>query len=234
MFTPLLLGSALFLYVMEMWARTHPDASQLNGAAADTVVWVDRFEIVDSGEALPAVDRYLDFVAQSGSAGGLIHNYINRGLRLYNQALWGVGNLNIKQAETDRMQQALARYIDTLEAQPRRALDPHKVVPAMLMTLEILHSQDRAPDAETRRKIQRARESALSLLQGPSTLWQRARVQDFFIRAGIALVAVKSRAHLPNANAAPRPLAEPAREEPKIPVRTGQQKPEPRLLFGKP
>jgi hypothetical protein len=235
MFTPLLLGSALFLYVMEMWARTHPDASQLKGAPADTVIWVDRFEVKDSGAAIPSVERYIDFVAQSGSNGGLIHNYINRGLRIYNQALWGVGNLNIKQAETDRMQQALARYIDTLEAHPRWALDPHKVVPAMLMTLEILESQDRTHDAETRRKIQRAREAALSLLQGPSTLWQRARVQDFFIRAGIALVAVKNRAHLPNVNAPTRPVAEPEPEEaPKIPVRTGQQRPEPKLLFGKP
>lgn len=233
MFTPMLLGTALFLYVMEMWARTHPDPALLKGAPVDTVVWVDRFEVHDSGAAVPSVERYIDFVAQSGSNGGLIHNYINRGLRILNQAQWGVSNLSVKVGETDRMQQVLSRYIDSLEAHPRWSLDPHRVVPGFLMALEIMESQNVAHDAETRRKIQRARDAALSLLQGPSTLWQRARVQDFFIRAGIALVAVKNRASQPSAQPSVAVPQEKV-QDPTIPVRPGKQRPQPKLIFGKP
>lgn len=239
MFTPMLLGTALFLYVMEMWARTHPDPALLKAAAADTVVWVDRFEVRDSGAALPQVERYLAFVAQSGSNGGLIHNYINRGLRFLNQALWGVSGLNVKVGETDRMQHALSRYVDSLEAHPRWALDPGKVVPGFLMALEIMEGQNAGHDAETGRKIQRARDAALALYQGPSTMWQRAKVQDFFIRAGIALVAVKARtgqpSGKPSANPESRPATAPQAETepgPAIPVR-GEKRPPARLIFGK-
>lgn len=234
MFTPMLLGTALFLYVMEMWARTHPDPALLKSAPVDTVVWVDRFEVRDSGAAVPQVERYIAFVAQSGSNGGLIHNYINRGLRILNQALWGVSGLNVKVGETDRMQHTLSRYIDSLEAHPRWSLDPGKVVPACLMALEIMESQNTAYDADVRRKIQRARESALALLKGPSTMWQRGKVQDFFIRAGVALVAVKSRAGRP---AEARPMAQPQaapETEPGIPVRGAKQRAPTKLIFGKP
>lgn len=236
MFTPMLLGTALFLYVMEMWARTHPDPALLKAAqAADTAAYVDRFEVRDSGASVAQVDRYLAFVAQSGSAGGLIHNYINRGLRMLNQALWGVSGLNVKIGETDRMQHALSRYIDSLDSHPRWSLDPNRVVPAFLMSLEIMESQNASLDADTRRKIQRAREAALGLLKGPSTLWQRGKVQDFFIRAGIALVAVKSRAGQPAAGPGVRPQAQPEPREPEsIPVRPGTQRIPPKLNFGKP
>lgn len=238
MFTPMLLGTALFLYVMEMWTRTHPDPALLRAQAADTVEFVDRFEVRDSGPAVPQVERYLAYVAQSGSNGGLIHNYINRGLRILNQALWGVSNLNVKVGETDRMQHALARYVDSLEAHPRWSLDPNKVVPAFLMSLEIMESQNASLDPDSRRKIQRARESALALLKGPSTMWQRGKVQDFFIRAGIAMVAVKSRAGQGAASPGVRPQAYPQPGEPRepeaIPVRPGNQRPPPKLIFGKP
>lgn len=198
MLTPVLLGTALFLYVMEMWARTtHPDPALARVATVDTVEWVDRFEVRDSGTRLPEVDRYLAFVAQSGSAGGLIHNYINRGLRLLNQGAWGVSGLTIRVGETDRMQHALSRYIDSLEAHPRWALDPRKTVPAMLMAVEVLEGQSIPHTPDTKRKITWARESALAILSGPSTLWQRAKVQEFFIRAGVALVAVKTAANRP-------------------------------------
>lgn len=242
MFTPMLLGTALFLYVMEMWARTHPDPALLRGAPMDTVEWVDRFEVRDSGAAIPSVERYIAFVAQSGSNGGLIHNYINRGLRILNHAMWGVSGMNVRVGETDRMQHALARYIDTLEAHPRWALDPHKVVPAFLMACEVLESQNASLDADTRRKIDKARETALGLMKGPSTLWQRGKVQDFFIRAGIALVAVKSKAgHPPDGgprspalNPDARPQARPHTREPdpQIPVPAGKQKPPTKLIFG--
>ena len=236
MFTPMLLGTALFLYVMEMWARTHPDPALMRGAPVDTVEFVDRFEVVDTGMAVPSVERYIAFVGQSGSSGGLIHNYINRGLRILNQALWGVSGLNVRVGETDRMQHSLSRYIDSLEAHPRWALDPRKVVPAFLMALEIMENQNASYDTETKRKIEKARESALSLLKGPSTMWQRGRVQDFFIRAGIALVAVKTRAGQPALNPEPRPQARPqAREpDPQIPIRSGKQRPPPKLIFGQP
>lgn len=235
MFTPMLLGTALFLYVMEMWARTHPDPALLKAQAADTVEWVDRFEVRDSGAAVPQVDRYLAFVAQSGSNGGLIHNYINRGLRILNQALWGVSGLSVRVSERDRMQHALARYIDSLESHPRWSLDPHKVVPAFLMTMEILEAQALPHDQDGRRKIQRAREAALALLKGPSTMWQRGRVQDFFIRAGVALVAVKTAATRPAPSLEPRPQARPETvEPPQIPVRPGKPKPPVKLIFGKP
>lgn len=236
MFTPMLLSTALFLYVMEMWARTHPDPALMRGAPADTVEWVDRFEVVDSGAAIPSVERYIAFVAQSGSNGGLIHNYINRGLRILNHAMWGVSGLNVRVGETDRMQHALSRYIDSLEAHPRSALDPRKVVPAFLMALEIMESQNASYDADTKRKIDKARESALSLLKGPSTLWQRGRVQDFFIRAGIALVAVKSRASQGALKPEFRPQARPQSREPdpQIPIRSGRQRPVPKLIFGQP
>lgn len=253
MFTPVILGTALFLYVVEMWARNHPDADQARAAQADTVEWVDRFEVPDSGAELPEVRRYLAFVAQSGSNGGLIHNYINRGLRLLNHALWGVSGMQVKVGETDRMQHALARYIDTLEASPRRSLDPYKVVPAFLMTLEIMDSHNSSGDAEVRRRIRAAREAALSLYKGPSTLWQRAKVQEFFIRAGIALVALKAdkagsagkrpaggpeRLEGPGGTAGeessgPGPAARGSAAEERIPVRSGEQ-PVPRLIFGSP
>jgi hypothetical protein len=247
MFTPVILGTALFLYVMEMWSRTHPDPAQARAAQADTVEWVDRFEVPDSGAELPEVRRYLAFVAQSGSSGGLIHNYINRGLRLLNHALWGVSGMQVKVGETDRMQHVLARYIDTLEAAPRRSLDPYKVVPAFLMALEIMDAQNADGDPEVRRKVQAAREAALVLYKGPSTLWQRAKVQEFFIRAGIALVALKvdkasprgpERPESPGGaisggSAGPGPAAREGGPDDRIPVRAGKQ-PEPRIIFGRP
>jgi hypothetical protein len=49
-------------------------------------------------------------------------------------------------------------------------------------------------DPKTRALIARAKESAMVLPEDVSTLWQRAKVQDFFIRAGAALVALKDRA----------------------------------------
>lgn len=253
MFTPVILGTALFLYVMEMWNRTHPDPALARASQADTVEWVDRFEVPDSGAEMPEVRRYLAFVAQSGSNGGLIHNYINRGLRLLNHALWGVSGMQVKVGETDRMQHVLARYIDTLEAAPRRSLDPYKVVPAFLMTLEIMDEHNAGGDAEVRRRIQAAREAALALYQGPSTLWQRAKVQEFFIRAGIALVALKVDKASPRGQESPEApgdavsggSAGPGAEargsgnksekgpEERIPVRAGKQ-PAPRIIFGRP
>lgn len=234
MFTPMLLGTALFLYVMEMWGRAHPDPALLRGAPADTVEWVDRFEVRESGAAVPAVERYIAFVAQSGSNGGLIHNYINRGLRILNHALWGVSGLNVRVGETDRMQHALSRYIDSLETHPRRALDPGKVVPALLMACEIMESQNASYDADTRKKIEKAREAALALSKGPSTMWQRAKVQDFFIRAGIALVAVKAKAGQPalKPNASPQARPQGGEADPQLPVRPGRQNLPPKLYFG--
>jgi hypothetical protein len=64
-------------------------------------------------------------------------------------------------------------------------------------------------------------------------------VQEFFIRAGIALVAVKSRAGQaadPGAQASPAQAAPaPAAPEPgpAIPVR-GEKRPPAKLIFGKP
>jgi hypothetical protein len=161
----------------------------------------------------------------------------------------------VKVGETDRMQHVLARYIDTLEAAPRRSLDPYKVVPAFLMALEIMdeHNAGGGGDAEVRRRIQAAREAALALYQGPSTLWQRAKVQEFFIRAGIALVALKVDRAAPRGRESPEAPGDAvsggsagpgpeAREsgnkdgngpEERIPVRAGRQ-PAPRIIFGRP
>jgi hypothetical protein len=191
-----LLGGALFLYVMEMWARKHPSARSAPGAPAaqEDSSWVDRFAVIDTGVPIPAVTRYRDFVAQSGSNGGLIHNYVNRGLRLLSLGLRGVSDLNLRLSPLERMQASLDRYVDTLQAHPRWALDPKRVRPAMLMSLEIMASLNVRQDPRTRALIDRARESAMVLPNDVSTLWQRHRVQEFFIRAAAALVAVKEKA----------------------------------------
>jgi hypothetical protein len=49
-------------------------------------------------------------------------------------------------------------------------------------------------DQATRDRIQKAHEAADSLETGQSTLWQRGKVQDFFIQSGYALVMMKERA----------------------------------------
>lgn len=191
----ILLGGALFLYVMEMWARKHPKASpHAAPAAVEDTAWVDRFAVIDTGLEVPAVRRYLDFVAQSGSNGGLIHNYVNRGFHLMTLGLRGVTDLNLRVSPLERMQVSLERYVDSLQSHPRWALDPTRVKPAMLMTVEIMESMNVRQDPKTLALIARAKEAALALPEGMSTLWQRPKVQDFFIRAGVALVALKDRA----------------------------------------
>src|SRR5215210_335917 len=104
MLVPMLLGTALFLFTMEMWARHHPPALPGQGQAQeDTLVFMDRFQIADSGLFVPAVVRYLEFVSESGSHGGLIHNYINSGSRKLALALRGVSELNLRVTPLEKM-----------------------------------------------------------------------------------------------------------------------------------
>lgn len=192
------LAYAVMVFSMEMWARKHPPANLAQIAAAqyakDSAEFVDRFAIQDSGRFVPAVGEFLDFVAVSGSQGGLIHNYINNGMHRLMRAIMSVSDMNVRVGPVDRMQLAMARYVDSLQVHPRWALDANRVRPAMLMAVEIMGSLNLAYDEATRGRIKKAEEAALSLENGTSTIWQRARVQDFFIQSGIALVMMKERA----------------------------------------
>lgn len=192
------LAYAVMVFSMEMWARKHPPANLADIAAAqaakDSAEFVDRFAIADSGRFVPAVGDFLDFVAVSGSQGGLIHNYINNGMHRLMRAIMSVSDLNVRVGMVDRMQLAMARYVDTLQAHPRWALDPKRVRPAMLMAVEVMGNLNLPYDEATRARIKKAEEAALSLENGTATIWQRSRVQDFFIQSGIALVLMKERA----------------------------------------
>jgi hypothetical protein len=204
------LAYAVMVFSMEMWARKHPPANLADIAAAqaakDSAEFVDRFAIADSGRFVPAVGDFLDFVAVSGSQGGLIHNYINNGMHRLMRAIMSVSDLNVRVGMADRMQLAMARYVDTLQTHPRWALDPKRVRPAMLMAVEVMGNLNLPYDEATRARIKKAEEAALSLENGTATIWQRSRVQDFFIQSGIALVLMKERA-LHGLEAAP--MAEP-------------------------
>lgn len=189
----LLLSAAAFVFSMEMWHRKHPPAS-LEAHAADTAQWVDRFAIQDSGTTLPAVGAYLDFVAASGSNGGLIHNYVNQGMRRLTRALMAVSGLHLRVGTVDRMHIALGRYVDSLQTHPRWALDPGRVRPAMLMAVEIMRSLGVPHDESLGERVRLAEKAAMSLEADKSTLWQRSRIQDFFIHSGQALVLVKVKA----------------------------------------
>jgi hypothetical protein len=92
------------------------------------------------------------------------------------------------------MQLVLSGYVDSLRAHPRWALDPDRVRPAMLMAAEIMGNLSLPYDEATRSRIRQAQEAAYSLENGTSTLWPRAKIQDFFIQSGIALVLMKERA----------------------------------------
>lgn len=188
----LLLSAAVFVFSMEMWSRTHPPPS-LEAQAADTAQWTDRFAIPDSGAPVPAVSAYLDFVAASPH-GGLIHNYVNQGMRKLTRALMGISGLVLRVGVVDRMQVAMGRYVDSLQAHPRWALDPGRVRPAMLMAVEILGSLNLPDDPVLRDHVRRAKEAAMALDPAQSMLWQRTRVQEFFIQAGKAVVLAKGRA----------------------------------------
>lgn len=192
------LAYAAMVFSMEMWARKHPPANLADIAAAqaarDSAEFVDRFAIPDSGRFVPAVGDFLDFVAVSGSQGGLIHNYVNNGMHRLMRAIMSVSELNVRVGPVDRMQLAMARYVDTLQAHPRWALDPNRVRPAMLMAIEVMGSLNLPYDEATRKRIKKAEEAALAMENGTSTLWQRSKVQDFFIQSGIALVMMKERA----------------------------------------
>ncbi|HKP98066.1 MAG TPA: hypothetical protein VJ385_20205, partial [Fibrobacteria bacterium] len=185
-----------FVFSMEMWARKHPPeslAALAAQAARDSAEWVDRFAIPDSGALVPAVGTYLGFVAESPH-GGLIHNYVNHGMRHLMRAIMGVSNLNLRVGTVEKMQIMLGRYVDSLQVHPRWTLDPGRVRPAMLMAVEIMGSLNIPYDQATRDRIRKAEEAAQALVPGQSTLWQRARVQEFFIQSGIALVMMKDRA----------------------------------------
>ena len=192
------LAYACMVFSMEMWARKHPPANLAAIAAAqaakDSAEFVDRFAIPDSGRFVPAVGDFLDFVAVSGSQGGLIHNYINNGMHRLMRAIMSVSELNLRVGPVDRMQLAMARYVDTLQAQPLWALDPGRVRPAMFMAVEVMGSLNLPYDGATRARIRKAEEAALAMESGTATLWQRSTVQDFFIQSGIALVLMKERA----------------------------------------
>lgn len=204
----LFLSYAVMVFSMEMWARKHPPANLTEIAAAqaarDSAEFVDRFSIPDSGRYMPAVGAFLDFVAVSGSQGGLIHNYVNNGMHRLMRAIMSVSDLNVRVGPLDRMQLEMARYVDTLQAHPRWALEPGRVRRAMLMAVEVMGNLNLPYDEATRARIKKAEEAALSLENGTSTLWQRSKVQDFFIQSGIALVLMKERA-LSGLEGAPAP-----------------------------
>lgn len=192
-----LISAAIFVFSMGMWERKHPPESlaamAAAQAAADSAEWVDRYAIPDTGAFLPAVGSYLQFVAESPH-GGLIHNYVNNGFRHLTRALMGLSALNLRVGTVERMQIAMGRYVDSLQAHPRWTLDPGRVRPAMLMAVEIMGSLNIPYDEATRDRIRKAREAADALKSGQSTLWQRSKVQDFFIQSGYALVMMKERA----------------------------------------
>ncbi|MDB5103231.1 MAG: hypothetical protein JWP91_920 [Fibrobacteres bacterium] len=202
--TAVMLSFFTMVFSMEMWSRKHPPESLAAMAAAaaakDSAEWVDRYAIPDSGAWLPEVGTYLTFVAESPH-GGLIHNYVNNGFRHLTRAIMGVSNLNLRVGTVERMQISLGRYVDSLQAHPRWTLDPGKVRPAMLMAVEIMGSLNIPYDEATRDRIRKAQEAADSLESGQSTLWQRSKVQDFFIQSGYALVLMKERA----VSVSPRP-----------------------------
>lgn len=204
----ILISAFAFVFSMEMWARKHPPESMAAlaaRAAQDSAEWVDRFAIPDSGALVPAVVTYLDFVAESPH-GGLIHNYVNNGMQHLMRAILGVSNLNLRVGTVERMQIVMARYVDSLQTHPRWSLDPGRVRPAMLMAVEIMGSLNLPYDEATRDRIRQADSAARSLEPGVSTLWQRSKVQDFFIQSGIALVMMKDRAVSGHGvNAAPPP-----------------------------
>jgi hypothetical protein len=189
-----LISALTFVFTMEMWSRKHPPESLAAMAAAqDSAQWVDRFAIADSGATLPAVSTYLQFVAESPH-GGLIHNYVNNGFRYLTRAILGISGLNLRLDNVDRMQIVMGKYVDSLQIHPRWTLDPGRVRPAMLMAVEIMGSLNLPYDEATRARIAKAEEAARSLDPGVSTLWQRAKVQEFFIQSGLALVMMKERA----------------------------------------
>jgi hypothetical protein len=64
----------------------------------------------------------------------------------------------------------------------------------MRMAVEVMGNLNLPYDAATRARIKKAEEAALAMESGTSTLWQRSKVQDFFIQSGIALVMMKERA----------------------------------------
>jgi hypothetical protein len=185
---------AVLVYSMEMWGRHHPPPSLEAEAQKDSAEWVDRFHVPDSGAPVSDVKAYLDFVSESGSNGGMIHNYINFGLAHLTRALMGVSGLSLRVGDVDRMQIALGRYVDSLQAHPRWSLDPNRVKPAMLMAVELMGSLNLPYDDATLARIAKAKEAAESLESGQTTLWQRGKIQDFFIQSGYALVLMKQRA----------------------------------------
>jgi hypothetical protein len=194
MVAAVLISALTLVFSMEMWTRRHPPESLAAMAAAqDSAQWVDRFAIPDSGAALPAVSAYLDFVAESPH-GGLIHNYVNNGFRYLTRAIIGVSGLNLRLDNVDRMQIVMGKYVDSLQVHPRWTLDPGRVRPAMLMAVEIMGSLNLPYDEATRSRIAKAGQAARALDPGVSTLWQRAKVQEFFIQSGLALVMMKERA----------------------------------------
>jgi hypothetical protein len=208
-FAAALISAAVFVFSMEMWSRRHPlqsleaMAQQAAQAAKDSAEWVDRYAIPDTGVFLPEVGGYLEFVAASPH-GGLIHNYVNNGFRQLTRAITGISSRNLRIGTVERMQLSLGRYVDSLQAHPRWTLDPARVRPAMLMAVEIMGSLNLPYDEATRGRIQKAAAAADSLKSGQSTLWQRAKVQDFFIQSGYALVQIKERALLGGARIRPQ------------------------------
>jgi hypothetical protein len=170
-------------------------AQQAAQAAKDSAEWIDRYAIPDTGAFLPEVGGYLEFVAESPH-GGLIHNYVNNGFRHLTRAIMGISSRNLRIGTVERMELSLGRYVDSLQAHPRWTLDPGRVRPAMLMAVEIMGSLNLPYDEATRDRIQKAAAAADSLESGQSTLWQRGKVQDFFIQSGYALVQMKERALL--------------------------------------
>lgn len=189
---------AVLVYSMEMWGRHHQPPSlgdeAQREAQKDSAEWADRFHVPDSGAPVADVKAYLDFVGESGANGGMIHNYINSGLADLTQALMGVSGLSLRVGELDRMQIALGRYVDSLRAHPRWSLDPNRVRPAMLMAVDIMRSLNLPYDDALLGRIAKAREAAESLEFNQTTIWQRGKVQEFFIQSGYALVLMKRRA----------------------------------------
>ena len=192
-----LISAFAFVFSMEMWARKHPPESMAalaEQSAKDSAEWVDRFAIPDSGATVPAVGTYLDFVAESPH-GGLIHNYVNQGMHHLMRAIMGVSNLSLRVSYGG----ADANRPGALRGQPPGPspldLGPWAGVrPAMLMAVEMMGPLNLPYDEATRERIRKAQEAAEALVPGQSTLWQRARVQEFFIQSGLALVMMKDRA----------------------------------------
>jgi hypothetical protein len=192
-FAAFFLGTTLFFISMEMWSRAHPPDPVAGGLSASQRELPDRFIVADSGLEVAAVSRYLDFVAASGSHGGLIHNYVDRGLRLLTLSILGVSTLRLRVGTVDKMQRTLALYVDSLQSHPRWALDPERVRPAFLMAAEIMGSLNLPYDEEARTRIRKVDKAIQALEPGRSTLWQRSKIQDIFIFSAQALVKLKER-----------------------------------------